>query len=191
MDVCSISAGSAWGQCNPTPCSHIRCARWTARRWRTPSELDNAGYCTAKRLVLGATLCCSHLVLITKVHSSLEARKHVVYNPLPPVPINPGRQTNTDGQRGNKRNQCSGARWRVPPWWIKTSYFKKIYCLVLKEFKVPTKDESNDCLIRCRGRSPALVSLLLGWDLDRLTDFIAVQCKSKLTGVVYSGSRNN
>lgn len=162
VDVCAFSAGPARGQCNAALCSHISCARWSAMWRRTPSELDNAGYYTAKPLLLGATLCGSHLVLITKVHSSLEPRKHEVHNPLPSVPINSGRQTITDGQRGNQRNKCSGARWRVPPPWIKTSYFKKIYRLVLKEFKVRTKDESNDCLIRCRGTSPGLVSLLLG-----------------------------
>lgn len=145
--VCSFSAGSAQGQCNAAPCSHIGCARWTARWRRSPSEWDKAGYCTAKLLLLGATLCCSHLVLITKVHSSLEPRKHGGYNPPPPLPINSGRQTIPDGHRGNQRKECSGARWWVPPRWIKTSYFKEIYGLVLKEFKVPTKDESNDCQI--------------------------------------------
>lgn len=72
-----------------------------------PSELDNAGYCTAKRLVLGAALCRSHLVLITKVHSSLEARKHVVHNPVPPVPINSGLQAITDGQERIERDKCA------------------------------------------------------------------------------------
>lgn len=66
-----------------------------------PSELDNAAYCTVKRLVLGAALCRSHLVLITKVHSPLEARKHVVYNPVPPVPINSGLQAITHEQKKN------------------------------------------------------------------------------------------
>lgn len=130
--------------------------------------------------MLGATLCCSHVVLIAKVHSSLKARKHVVYNPLPPVPINSGRQTITDGQRGNKRNKCSGASWCVPPGWIKTIYFKKTYRLVLKDFKVPMKDESNDRLIRCRGTSPVLVSLLLGvrfGSVDRL-HFSSVQIQT-------------
>lgn len=79
-----------------------------------PSELDNAGYCTVKRLVLGAALCRSHLVLITKVHSSLEARKHVVHNPVPPVPINSGLQAITDGQERTERDKCAGARWSNP-----------------------------------------------------------------------------
>lgn len=138
--------------------------------------------------MLGATLCRSHLVLIAKVHSSLEAKKHVAYNPLPPVPINAARQTITDGQRGNQGNKCSGARRPVPPPPIKTSYFKKIYRLVLKEFKVPTKDESSDCLLRCGGTSPALVSLLLGL---RFGSADGPQRKSKLTGVIHRSSRND
>lgn len=78
---CTFVRGQSNTAREVAPCSHFSGARWTARWQRTPSELYNADYCTAKQPVLGdvplhcavSPLLSSHLVLITRAHSLLEA----------------------------------------------------------------------------------------------------------------------